>query len=95
MFYRLCQIQGGNNGFLHLCQGAVAGYEAGQSAAGFIDSAYALFVGSAYELGRVEVGLADALNRGGGVHNLMGQHAGEPLPRLHLVLRYQFANLLA
>ena len=42
----------------------------------------------------LQIGLADALDRGGHIHDFVGEHARQPLPRLDLVLHHQLVDFL-
>ena len=85
----------GDVGLLQLCQLAVAFDEGHQSGAGIVDGLYAFLVVSVFDVGIAEVCLADALYGCGGVHNLVRQHARQPLPRLHLAVRHLLFYLLS
>lgn len=54
----------------------------------------ALLVGRPLDHGMAEIGLRDALDGRRHVHDLVGQHTGEPLPRFHLVLSDQLIDHL-
>ena len=56
---------------------------------------HALLVEGALD-GRIgQIGLADALDRSGGIHYLVSEHSGESLPCLYLVVSHQLLYLFA
>lgn len=60
-----------------------------------MDCPDALLVGCPFDRGMAEIGLSDALDRSRHVHDLVGQHTGQPLPRFHLVLGHQLIDYLS
>ena len=72
---------------------AVALHKGRQAARGVIDGSYALFERCLLHHRTAHVSLRYALYRRYGIHNLVGKHTSEPLPRLHLAARHELVYL--
>ena len=67
-----------------MCQFAIAVYEGLQIDTCIANSLHSLFKRRSLHERRTDVGLCYARYRSHGIHNLVGKHTRQPLPRLHL-----------
>ena len=69
-------------------------HKMGKSRRRVADGLDALLIRRPLDVRACQVGLGDALYGRGGVHDFVGEHAGEALPRFHLLLGNKFADVL-
>ena len=88
------EVHGGKDRLLHLRQLAVVLHKGVQVVRHVMDGEKALPVVGGGGGRSLQEQLADAADGSRGIHYLMGEHAREALPRLHLVLGHQQAHVL-